>query len=731
MTVSMNVSTNQKESALNSMLLGQSSADGAGFGAEFEQSLQSSNSRQDLAEATHGYDDFQQKQGMQPAIREQVASPSAANRHAPVERPSEQKNEVEPDATPVTPIEATGEDELATGSEDASQADILLSLISKANALQANQEQARLGAEKKAVLDGILLQGQQEAEATADTGTITMADSTESHGDSSDVPLHFRVWRDKIKPTEPSDPKPTLDSSMQGHINETHDDLEAAIEEPDVSPDDLALDAQSYWRLKQQEGQLDSAAALTDKLQQANGQASAAQRDNSVRRAAGEQSVVTAQSVAGAQSAVQVENTSEQLNARPQGEHSGQDLVSVPLETAVAINEGQLVDSSKGRVEAGPKTPVAAQQLAKPSDAGKAADLVAGIGVQQPNKANGSSENADDATKDATQSSVFSGNSVAVADGETIETGPKNSVEQPPVAPSLPNEQSSQSASMLDAPARSGAQVPGASSQSSSETRGMVDSAGASQTETKLNYAEFMQQSNQQDQQSQQDQQAQQEQRQPKGDSAAASTSRSESSPLVSDTRFGHTLASTIESQPAAHTAGVALASASSVSNHMVTHVNKLAETAKAAELSTQQLPLDLQQPTAAAKLMERVMYQVHQKIQTAEVQLHPEDLGAMQIKLSLQQDQVTVQFLVQQSAAKEAVEQQLPRLKDLLQQQGMQLADGQVEQRQSGNSGQSAGRQSQQGNYTGDTMATDSGNLQQQGQVKVQISERAVDYYA
>ena len=30
------------------------------------------------------------------------------------------------------------------------------------------------------------------------------------------------------------------------------------------------------------------------------------------------------------------------------------------------------------------------------------------------------------------------------ADGETIETGPKNLVEQPPVAPSLPNEQSSQ-----------------------------------------------------------------------------------------------------------------------------------------------------------------------------------------------------------------------------------------------------------------------------------------------
>ncbi len=41
------------------------------------------------------------------------------------------------------------------------------------------------------------------------------------------------------------------------------------------------------------------------------------------------------------------------------------------------------------------------------------------------------------------------------------------------------------------------------------------------------------------------------------------------------------------------------------------------------------------------------------------------------------------MQFVVQQSAAKEALEQQMPRLKKLLQEQGMALTDGQVHQQQ------------------------------------------------
>lgn len=60
-----------------------------------------------------------------------------------------------------------------------------------------------------------------------------------------------------------------------------------------------------------------------------------------------------------------------------------------------------------------------------------------------------------------------------------------------------------------------------------------------------------------------------------------------------------------------------------------------------------------------------------------------------MQVKLSVQNDQAAVSFVVSNQQAKDALENSLPKLKELLEQQGMQLADSDVQQ-QSSQSGQS-----------------------------------------
>lgn len=145
------------------------------------------------------------------------------------------------------------------------------------------------------------------------------------------------------------------------------------------------------------------------------------------------------------------------------------------------------------------------------------------------------------------------------------------------------------------------------------------------------------------------------------------------------------------------------------------------------AQIQTQP-SLSLLEPNAASQLRERVMYQVNQKIQSAEIRLTPEELGSVQIKINLQQEQLSVQFVVQQSAAKEALEQQMPRLKELLQEQGMALTDGQVhqqqsEQQQSQHERRTAGR----GVTSGNAVAEDE-SVQQ---VQVAVSDRMVDYYA
>lgn len=147
-------------------------------------------------------------------------------------------------------------------------------------------------------------------------------------------------------------------------------------------------------------------------------------------------------------------------------------------------------------------------------------------------------------------------------------------------------------------------------------------------------------------------------------------------------------------------------------------------QVARLAETPGWQAPLALTEPAAAQQLKDRVMVQIQHKLQTAEVQLHPEDMGSMQIKLNLQQDQLSVQFVVQQGAAKEALEQQMPRLRELLEQQGIALTEGQVEQRQSG------GQQEQRQGRSGPSAGTET-DLAAVQTVQMKVSDRMVDFYA
>lgn len=193
--------------------------------------------------------------------------------------------------------------------------------------------------------------------------------------------------------------------------------------------------------------------------------------------------------------------------------------------------------------------------------------------------------------------------------------------------------------------------------------------------------------------------------------------------PAATTQGFGQQLQQLQQAQPLTeHTAGA------TALTQPVTHSTGTAHTPlmsnRAAETTSWQAPLALTEPAAAQQLKDRVMVQIQHKLQTAEVQLHPEDMGSMQIKLNLQQDQLSVQFVVQQGAAKEALEQQMPKLRELLEQQGIALTEGQVEQRQSG--GQQEQRQARSGPSGGNE--ADLATVQT---VQMKVSDRMVDFYA
>ena len=81
-----------------------------------------------------------------------------------------------------------------------------------------------------------------------------------------------------------------------------------------------------------------------------------------------------------------------------------------------------------------------------------------------------------------------------------------------------------------------------------------------------------------------------------------------------------------------------------------------------------------------ANQMQTQVGLMMARNMKSVDIRLDPPELGSMQVKLSVQNDQASVSFVVSSSQAKDALEQSLPKLKEMLEQQGMQLADSDVQ---------------------------------------------------
>lgn len=149
--------------------------------------------------------------------------------------------------------------------------------------------------------------------------------------------------------------------------------------------------------------------------------------------------------------------------------------------------------------------------------------------------------------------------------------------------------------------------------------------------------------------------------------------------------------------------------------------------------------PLPLRHPEQSAQaLQEQVQFLLNRKLDTVEIRLDPPELGNLQIKLHLNQDQAQVGIVVQNSHARELLEQTLPRLREMLAQQGIQLGQTQVQQQsqqqQGGASGQGQDLRGAPGHSGsslghGSDVGTDEALTVQQHTVTG--SAHAVDYYA
>ncbi|HAS6505560.1 TPA: flagellar hook-length control protein FliK [Vibrio parahaemolyticus] len=112
------------------------------------------------------------------------------------------------------------------------------------------------------------------------------------------------------------------------------------------------------------------------------------------------------------------------------------------------------------------------------------------------------------------------------------------------------------------------------------------------------------------------------------------------------------------------------------------------------------QLPLQLTKELANEQVAEKVQMMMSKNLKNLDIRLDPPELGRMQIRMTMNNDLANVHFTVTNPQARDIIEQALPRLREMLAQQGMQLADSSVQQQSSGQqqSGYAAAEQNGQG---------------------------------
>ncbi|WOJ93307.1 flagellar hook-length control protein FliK [Congregibacter variabilis] len=83
-----------------------------------------------------------------------------------------------------------------------------------------------------------------------------------------------------------------------------------------------------------------------------------------------------------------------------------------------------------------------------------------------------------------------------------------------------------------------------------------------------------------------------------------------------------------------------------------------------------------------SSELTARMKTLVRDGVREARLQLHPAELGRLQVTVTTEGDQTKVAFTAETAAARDAIEQSMPRLREMLEQSGLQLAQSDVGQR-------------------------------------------------
>jgi flagellar hook-length control protein FliK len=128
-------------------------------------------------------------------------------------------------------------------------------------------------------------------------------------------------------------------------------------------------------------------------------------------------------------------------------------------------------------------------------------------------------------------------------------------------------------------------------------------------------------------------------------------------------------------------------------------------------------------QPQWQTAVAERVAIMATQRITSAEIQLDPPELGQLQVRVTLNQDQASVSFASQHAVVREALDQTAHRLRDMFDSEGLNLVDVDVSDQSFQQQREDAQANSLGGDTTGDDEPIDE-------PVVTTISQGLVDHF-
>ena len=112
------------------------------------------------------------------------------------------------------------------------------------------------------------------------------------------------------------------------------------------------------------------------------------------------------------------------------------------------------------------------------------------------------------------------------------------------------------------------------------------------------------------------------------------------------------------------------------VNSNNINTINRNPATAPVQQFT---LNTHVSQPEWGADFSKRIHFLMKNNIQHAELRLDPPELGRIHVKINMSQDQANISFSAAHGSVRDAIENTLPKLRDLLGESGIQLGDTNV----------------------------------------------------